>query len=147
MPSGALLVVGTGRKNTDALRRRFPQENVVIEDYVDFDAVLERAEVFICNGGHGSVLLSLSHGVPIVAAGVREGKNDINARVEHFGVGVNLRTEAPRAEQILRAVERVLGEPSYRRRAGNLRAELASYRPLEIIDEYLDREVELVRAV
>jgi UDP:flavonoid glycosyltransferase YjiC (YdhE family) len=78
---------------------------------------------------------------------VREGKNDINARVEHFGVGVNLRTEAPRAEQILRAVERVLGEPSYRRRAGDLRAELASYRPLEIIDEYLDREVELVRAV
>jgi UDP:flavonoid glycosyltransferase YjiC (YdhE family) len=147
LPTNALLVVGTGRKNTEALRRRFPQENVVIEDYVDFDAVLERAEVFVCNGGHGSVLLSLSHGVPIVAAGVREGKNDINARVEHFGVGVNLRTETPGAKQILRAVERVLREPSYRRCAGRLRAQLADYRPLEIIDEYLDREVELARAV
>jgi MGT family glycosyltransferase len=147
VPSGALLVVGTGRKNTDALRRRFPQENVVIEDYVDFDAVLERAEVFICNGGHGSVLLSLSHGVPIVAAGVREGKNDINARVEHFGVGINLRTETPSAEKIRRAVMRVLSEPSYRERAEELRAELASYRPLEIIDEYLDREVEVAKTV
>ena len=147
IPSGALLVVGTGRKHTDSLRRRFPQQNVVIEDYVDFDAVLERADAFVCNGGHGSVLLSLSHGVPVVAAGVREGKNDINARVEHFGVGINLRTERPGSAQVRLAVERVLEEPSYRRRAGDLRAEIAAYRPLEIINEYLDREVELARAV
>lgn len=147
VPSGALLFVGTGHKNTEALRHRFPQENVVIDDYVDFDAVLEHADAFVCNGGHGSVLLSLSHGVPIIGAGVREGKNDINARVEHFGVGVNLRTETPRPQQILRAVERVAHEPSYRRRARELRSEIATFRPLEIIDEYLAREVELARAM
>jgi UDP:flavonoid glycosyltransferase YjiC (YdhE family) len=147
IPSGALLVVGTGHKNTEALRRRFPQKNAVIEDYVNFDAALERAHVFVCNGGHGSVLLSLSHGVPIVGAGVREGKNDINARVEHFGVGVNLRTETPSVDQIRRAVDRVLAEPSYRRRAGELRDELASYRPLDIIDEYIAREVALAGAL
>jgi UDP:flavonoid glycosyltransferase YjiC (YdhE family) len=137
--SGALLVVGTGHKNTEELRRRFPQDNVVIEDYVDFDAVLARADVFVCNGGHGSVLLSLSKGVPVVGAGVREGKNDINARVEHFGVGINLRTETPTSRQVARAVGRVLAEPSFQRRALALRDELAGYRPLEIIDDYFAR--------
>jgi UDP:flavonoid glycosyltransferase YjiC (YdhE family) len=141
LPSGALLIVGTGHKNTEELRRRFPQENVVIEDYIDFEAVLERADVFVCNGGHGSVLLSLSKGVPVVGAGVREGKNDINARVEHFGVGINLHTETPTASQVERAVERVLNDPSFGRRAHELRDELARYQPLEIIDEYFVREV------
>src|SRR5450759_5005864 len=141
LSSGALLIVGTGHKNTEELRRRFPQENVVIEDYIDFEAVLERADVFVCNGGHGSVLLSLSKGVPVVGAGVREGKNDINARVEHFGVGINLHTETPTASQVERAVERVLNDQSFRRRAQELRDELARYRPLEIIDEYFAREV------
>jgi UDP:flavonoid glycosyltransferase YjiC (YdhE family) len=79
--------------------------------------------------------------VPVVGAGVREGKNDINARVEHFGVGINLHTETPTASQVARAVERVLNNPSFGRRAQELRDELARYRPLEIIDEYFAREV------
>jgi UDP:flavonoid glycosyltransferase YjiC (YdhE family) len=147
IPSGALLIVGTGHKHTEELRRRFPQENVVIEDYVDFDAVLARADVFVCNGGHGSVLLSLSKGVPVVGAGTREGKNDINARVEHFGVGVNLRTEMPTPPQVARAVERILAEPSFKRRAQELSDELARYQPLEIIDEYFAGVPELRQAV
>jgi UDP:flavonoid glycosyltransferase YjiC (YdhE family) len=147
IPSGALLVVGTGHKNTEELRHRFPQETVVIEDYIDFDAVLAHADVFVCNGGHGSVLLSLSNGVPVVGAGIREGKNDINARVEHFGVGLNLRTEKPTPPQVARAVERVLAQPTFRRRAQELRDELARYRPLEIIDEYFASELQLRQAV
>ncbi|HEX6350726.1 MAG TPA: nucleotide disphospho-sugar-binding domain-containing protein [Candidatus Dormibacteraeota bacterium] len=140
--TGVLLVVATGHRNTESLRRRFPQENVAVHDYVDFGAVLERADVFVCNGGHGSVLLSLSRGVPLVVAGVREGKNDINARVEYCGAGVNLRTESPSPRRIAKATDRVLTEPSFKARAQALRDELASYRPLEIIDEYLEAEVE-----
>src|SRR5258708_10715016 len=92
LPSGALLIVGTGHKNTEELRRRFPQENVVIEDYIDFEAVLKRSDVFVCNGGHGSVLLSPSKGVPVVGAGVRQGNNDITAPVETVGGGISLHT-------------------------------------------------------
>jgi UDP:flavonoid glycosyltransferase YjiC (YdhE family) len=141
LPTGALVIVGTGHKNTDELRRRFPADNAVIEDYVDFESVLQRADVFVCNGGYGSTLLSLSKGVPLVAAGVMEGKNDINAHVEHFGVGINLHRETPSPAQIRAAVERVLSEPSFRSRAAEIRDELAAYRPLEIIDQYLDLAV------
>jgi UDP:flavonoid glycosyltransferase YjiC (YdhE family) len=141
IPTRALLIVGTGHKHTEALRRRFPQANVSIHDYVDFESVLDCTDIFVCNGGRGSVLLSLSKGVPLVGAGVREGKNDVNAHVEHFGVGVNLRTEKPTAGQIARAVDRVLSTPSYKRRAQALQDEISRYQPLAVIDEYLATEV------
>jgi UDP:flavonoid glycosyltransferase YjiC (YdhE family) len=136
--SGALLIVGTGHSQTEELRRSYPQENVVIEDYVDFPSILERADLFICNGGYGSVLLSLSKGVPLLVAGVREGKNDINARVDYFGVGIDLRTERPKAEAIRRATERLLGDPVFKQNAGRLRDEFSRYRPNELIDAYLE---------
>jgi hypothetical protein len=41
---------------------------------------------------------AISKGVPLLVAGVREGKNDINARVDYFGVGNDLRTERPKPE-------------------------------------------------
>jgi UDP:flavonoid glycosyltransferase YjiC (YdhE family) len=135
--TGALLIVGTGHLNTDELRRRYPRENVIIEDYVDFDAVLKRADLFVCNGGYGSVLLSLTNGVPLVTAGIREGKNDINARVDYFHVGIDLRTEKPSSSAIGAGAQRVLAEPHWKANALRLRQEFAGYRPLEIIEDYL----------
>ena len=67
-----LVVATTGGQNTDALRARFPQDNVVIEDWVDFDALLPRADLFICNGGYGSIMQALMNGVPLLSAGKLE---------------------------------------------------------------------------
>jgi len=53
-----LVVATTGGKNTDELRRRYPQANVVIEDFVDFGLLFDHADLFICNGGYGSILLA-----------------------------------------------------------------------------------------
>jgi UDP:flavonoid glycosyltransferase YjiC (YdhE family) len=135
--TGALVVVATGHRNTDELQRQYPHENVVIEDYVDFDAVLQRADLYVTNGGYGGVLLSLTNGVPMVTAGVREGKNDINARVAYFQVGIDLRTEKPSSSAIAAAAERVLGEPHWKANAMRLRDEFAQYGPLDIIEDYL----------
>lgn len=135
--SGALLIVATGHSHTEELRRSYPQDNIVIEDYVDFAAVLERADLFVCNGGYGSVLLSLSRGVPVLVAGIREGKNDVNARVDYFGVGINLRTESPKPDAIRRAAARLLSEPRWKQNAMRLSDELRQYRPYELIDDYL----------
>lgn len=113
----SLVIVATGGANTGELRRRYPEPNVVVEDYVDFARVFPAADVFVTNGGFGGVLLSLSHGVPLVTAGLNEGKSDVNARAEYAGVGVNLKTETPSAAAIRSAVDAVLGDPSWRARA------------------------------
>jgi UDP:flavonoid glycosyltransferase YjiC (YdhE family) len=135
--TGALLIATTGYSQTEALRKSYPQDNIVIEDFVDFDCILDHTELFICNGGYGSVLLSLSKGVPLLTAGIREGKNDINAHVDYFGVGIDLRTESPKPSDIRRAAERLLSEPQWKQNVARLRDELSGYQPNELIAAYL----------
>ena len=112
-----LLLVATGGSGTEALRTRYPDANVVIEDRMDFDHVLGVADVYVTNGGFGGVMLSLAHGVPMVCAGTREGKNDVNAHVQYHRVGVNLRTERPTPAALRAAVDRLVTEPQWRTRA------------------------------
>jgi UDP:flavonoid glycosyltransferase YjiC (YdhE family) len=141
-----LIVVTTGGRHTAELRARFPQENVVIEDWIDFHALLPRTSTFICNGGMGSVLLSLSYGVPVLAAGKLEGKADINARLAYRGVGVDLRTERPSAKQIARGVARIERDPHLMRRVRDMQAELARHRPLELIEQRLTADMNGARS-
>jgi UDP:flavonoid glycosyltransferase YjiC (YdhE family) len=102
-----------------------------------FDVSYRSPDVVFCNGGYGSVLFSLSKGVPLLTAGIREGKNDINAHVDYFGVGIDLRTESPKPAAIRRAAERVLREPRWKHNAARLRDEFGRYHPYELIDAYL----------
>ncbi len=135
-----LVVATTGGKNTADLRRRYPEDNVVIEDFVDFDLLFEHTDVFICNGGYGSILLALSHGVPVVSAGGREGKNDINARLDYFGFGIDLKTERPTPAKIIKGVDRVLGEKRFAQNVARVRAEFETYCPLDLIDGFMSAD-------
>ena len=131
----ALVVATTGGAHTDELRDRFAGPGVVIEDHLDFDALFRRADAFVCNGGWGSILSALHHGVPVVGAGTREGKNDNNARIAHRGLGVDLRTETPKPDQVAAAVTRVLGDPTIGQNVARLRDELDSYDTLAIVEQ------------
>ncbi len=119
-----LLLVATGGSGTAALRTRYPDVNVVVEDRIDFGQALQVADVYVTNGGFGGVMLSLAHGVPMVCAGTREGKNDVNAHVEYHRAGINLRTEHPTPAAIRTAVDRLTDEPQWRARARQFAEEL-----------------------
>ena len=125
-----LVIITTGGRHTEALRHRFSQDNVVIEDWVDFHALLPQIDLFICNGGYGSVLLALSYGVPLLCAGKLEGKADINARLDYRGLAVDLRTERPTKHQIGKAVVRVLGDSRYVERVRELQMSSAAIGPV-----------------
>ena len=129
-----LVVATTGGKNTAELRRRYPEDNVVVEDFVDFGLLFGQTDLFICNGGYGSILLALSNGVPVLSAGVREGKNDINARVDYFGFGIDLKTERPTPAKIAKGVTRILTDKRFSQNVARVRAEFETYRPLDLID-------------
>jgi MGT family glycosyltransferase len=132
-----LVVACVGRANVTSLRERFPQENVVIEDFVPFDVLFAETDAFVGNGGYGSVVQAMVHGVPVVAAGKLEGKCDVNARLSYRGLGIDLRTERPKPRQIRAAVERVLHTPSYAENAARVRDELRRYDSARIIEERL----------
>jgi UDP:flavonoid glycosyltransferase YjiC (YdhE family) len=132
-----VLVATTAGVQTAELRERFAAPNVFIEDFIDYDRLFPHVDVFVTNGGFGSVLAAMRHGVPVVAAGKTEGKNDIDARVGYNRLGVDLRTERPRAARIRAAVARVLSDPTYRTNVDALRAELDAFQPMARIEAAL----------
>jgi UDP:flavonoid glycosyltransferase YjiC (YdhE family) len=60
-----------------------------------------------------------------VTAGQTEDKADVNARVEWSGAGIDLKTNTPTAESLVKAVQAVLNEPRYRSSAAQLSTEFA----------------------
>lgn len=98
--------------------------NARVERFLPFDRLLPLVDIYVTNGGFGGVQLALSHGVPVVAAGKTEDKAEVSARVAHTGVGIDLRTQHPKAGQIRAAVRRVLADPRYAGAARRIQAEI-----------------------
>ncbi len=122
-----LIIATTGGSKTAELRERFPHENIIIEDFIDFDTIMPFANVYITNGGYGGVMMSINHRLPMVAAGLHEGKLEITARIGYFKIGLDLKTESPRLAEIKNAVEKVLSDRSYAKNISQLSAEFKKY--------------------
>ncbi len=133
-----LVVVTTGGAGTEALRKRFPAPNIIIEDFIPFADVMPYAHVYVTNGGYGGVLLSIQNKVPLVVGGIHEGKIEINARVGYFGLGVNMKTEKPTPEQVKKSVEKVLHDKVYKSHVTRLSEEFNRYHPEEIFTRYIE---------
>lgn len=132
-----LIIATTGGSQTAALRAKYARPNVIIDDFIDFDSVMPHAHAYVTNAGFGGTMLALQHQLPMVAAGVHEGKNEIAARIGYFGVGINLKTETPTPAQIKKSVERVLRDGRYRTKAGRIGAEFAQYETNRLCERYI----------
>ncbi|KAK8036178.1 udp-glucuronosyl udp-glucosyltransferase [Apiospora rasikravindrae] len=97
--------------------------NTRVVDYFPYDAALEHADLFVSNGGYGSMTHGVINGVPMVVAGITEDKVEVTARAEYAGLAVNLKTQTPSSEQIAAAVDKVLGNPDYKAAAVRLMKE------------------------
>lgn len=122
-----LLIVATGYHHTRELRDKYQRDNIIIEDFIDFDLIMPLSDIYITNGGYGGTLLAIDHALPMVAAGINEGKNEICARIGYFKLGVNLKTEKPTAEKIRSAVIEIGTNPVYKENVERLRNEFRSY--------------------
>ena len=132
-----LLLVATGYHGTEELRKQYRQDNIVIEDFIDFDFIMPQTNIFITNGGYGGTLLAIKHGLPMVAAGVNEGKNEICARIDYFKLGIDLRTEKPTPKEIKMAVAKILSDPEYINNVERLRDEFNRYDSSKLAAKYI----------
>jgi MGT family glycosyltransferase len=130
--SDCLVIVTTGGSQTEELRKQYTYPNIIIEDFIPFDDVMPYADVYVTNGGYGGVLLSIQNQLPMVVAGVHEGKNEINARVGYFKFGVNLKTEKPSVLQLRKSVEEILENDVYSKNVKRQSEEFKKYNPNEI---------------
>lgn len=124
--------------NLDKYRNQFPDDslpqNVHVLDYFPYDAVLCHADLFISNSGYGGLTHAIANAVPMIQNGNEFDKADIGRRVEYAGLGVYLGGPPPTPNHVENAVNRVLTDDKYKRRAEELRIEAEAQRPLEVIE-------------
>lgn len=132
-----LVIATTGGTATEMLRKKYPQQNLIIEDFIPFADVMPYADVYITNGGYGGVMLAVENKLPMVVAGIHEGKNEINARIGYFEYGINLRTERPEVSRLRNAVNEVISNKLYRYNIDKLAAEFTRYNPELLFTKYV----------
>jgi MGT family glycosyltransferase len=122
-----LLIVTTGGKPVESLSVKPLPTNVRIEPFIPHVRLLPHIDVMVTNGGFGGVTQALAQGVPMVIAGATEDKPEVAARMAYHGLGVNLKTATPTAEQVGAAVKQVLSHPEYKANAAKAQAEFARH--------------------
>jgi len=132
-----LVIATTGGSGTAELKKRHPQGNLIIEDFIPFGDIMPYADVYITNGGYGGVMLGIENQLPLVVAGIHEGKNEINARIGYFELGINLKTEWPKPEQMKKAIDEVIANKKYKENIIKLAKEFSNYHPNELCAQYI----------
>lgn len=135
--SDVLVICTTGGSQTKALQAKYHQHNIIIEDFIPFNDVMPHAHVYITNGGYGGVMLGIQNRLPMVVAGIHEGKNEICARVGYFKLGINLKTEKPEPAQLKKAVLQILSDNTYANNTAALSNEFSHYNTLELFMEHV----------
>ncbi|KAI0133798.1 MGT family glycosyltransferase [Xylariales sp. AK1849] len=136
--SDVIVVVALGRKGT-ALPADVPIPlNCKVEEYIPYDDVLPYCDVFVTTGGYGSFQRALKNGTPLVMAGTTEEKPETAARGKWAGVGVNLQTSYPSTEQLEQAIDEIFSNKSYKARALEIQAEIATYDPVSVVIEVIE---------
>lgn len=135
--SDTLVIATTGGSSTRELKERYPQANLIIEDFIPFADVMPYADVYVTNGGYGGVMLGIENQLPLVVAGVHEGKNEINARIGYFGLGINLKTEWPTPAKMKAAVDEAMTNRKYKENVVKMAKEFSAYDPNKLCAQYL----------
>jgi MGT family glycosyltransferase len=121
-----LVLATTGGKAIEEIPCSIPS-NTVASKFLNFSAILSYVDVLVAYASYGTVTQALSFGVPMVVAGKGEDKPEVAARVTWTGCGIDLATDNPTPEQVRDAVDRILAQPAYRARAGELAQESARH--------------------
>lgn len=133
-----IAVATTGVAGQDTFPFPVPA-NARVGGFLPFGDLLPRVDLAITNGGWGSTIAALEHGIPLIIAGGDLDKPEVAARVAWTGAGVNLRTGTPRPAAVAAAVERVRGEQSFRDAASRVAAELQSLGGADRAADLLER--------
>ena len=79
-------VITTGKQHTF---KSIP-DKIYVEDYLDGDRVIEKADIVICHGGNGTIYQALALGKPIIGIPTIPDQAFNMRRVEAMGVGISL---------------------------------------------------------
>jgi MGT family glycosyltransferase len=100
--------------------------NVLVRRQVPRPKLLERMSAVVCDGGYGAVCESLAHGLPLVAAPIRDDQPIIAGLVERAGAGTAVPFDGVRPDELRTALATVLADGPHRAAAGRVRDSFAA---------------------
>jgi UDP:flavonoid glycosyltransferase YjiC (YdhE family) len=103
-----------------------PPTNVLVRPSVAQLALLDRVDAVVCHAGHNTVCESLSRGIPLVVAPIRDDQPVVADQVVRAGAGIRIRFGRVRGRDVRAAVDEVLNDGSYRAGARRVQASFAA---------------------
>jgi MGT family glycosyltransferase len=120
------IIVTTGGQAVESIPVAIPS-NARIASFLPYAQIMPEIDLLITNGGYGTVNMAISHGIPVISAGLTEDKEEVSAHVQWSGAGIDLRANHATPEAIKHAVDEIFTQPGYRERAQQLSLEFASH--------------------
>jgi len=101
--------------------------NIRVERWVTYEHLLPRTDLVVTTAGAGTALAALELGIPLVMIPTEWDKPEVARRVAEAGAGLIIEPSQCTPQRLRLAVERVLGEPSFRENARRLAAGFKRY--------------------
>ena len=120
------IIVTTGGQPVESIPVAIPS-NARIASFLPYAQIMPEIDLLITNGGYGTVNMAISHGIPVISAGLTEDKEEVSAHVQWSGAGIDLRTNQATPEAIKHAVHEIHTQARYRERALQFALEFASH--------------------
>ena len=115
----ALLLAG---ENAEPLRRLGLPPTIVAVDYAPHGLVMPRASAIVHQGGVGTTAQAMRAGRPMLIVPFGQDQPDNARRCGRLGIARTLSRKSYTASRVARELSRLLGEPSYARKAASVAA-------------------------
>ena len=133
--AGARVVVALGADPRPSATCRTESH---VRSYVPMSDLLPAADLIAFHGGSGTMLAALGAGRPMVIVPLAADQPDNADRCAAAGVAVVVQPETITAEAVHEAIQTLTADPSYRRRAGEIAAEIAAMPGPEVAVERIE---------
>ena len=110
---------------TNRVRPQRPIEvpaNAVLVDWLSYSQLMPAASLVVSHGGHGTVARALGAGTPVLVSPITGDMSETAMRVDWAGAGLSLPWRLCRPAPLRWAARRLLSEPSFAARAGEIAA-------------------------
>ena len=97
-------------------------DNAVLVDWLSYSHLMPLASLVISHGGHGTVARALGAGTPVLICPIIGDMSETAMRVSWAGCGLSVPWRLCQPTPLRWAVQRLLDEPSFAQRAGELAA-------------------------
>jgi UDP:flavonoid glycosyltransferase YjiC (YdhE family) len=96
--------------------------NAILVDWLSYSQLMPAASLVISHGGHGTVCRALGAGTPVLVSPIAGDMRETAMRVDWAGCGLSLPWRLCRPEPLRWTVRRLLADPSFAARAGEIAA-------------------------